>query len=108
MSKDDFVNIVSVSGGKDSTAMYCWAIDQFGKDGFYPIFVDVGHEHPVTVNYIKNLHFLTGGNPVEIRKADLSDRLKKKFGSLANNDKWRLYSNKRTYPYKENRIKKPF
>lgn len=76
----DFVHIVSVSGGKDSTAMYCWAVRKFGKDGFYPIFADVDHEHPVTVNYVKNLAYMAGGPEVEIRKADFTERLKKRRG----------------------------
>lgn len=53
--------VVSVSGGKDSTALYLWAIEQFGKDGFYPVFADTGHEHPVTLNYLRNLPDWSGG-----------------------------------------------
>lgn len=41
------VNIISVSGGKDSTALYLLAIEFFGKD-FIPVFADTGNEHPVT------------------------------------------------------------
>lgn len=78
MIKHEFSNVVSVSGGKDSTAMYCWAIREFGASGFYPIFCDVDHEHPVTVNYVKNLHILANGPKVEIRQANFEDRLRKK------------------------------
>lgn len=55
------LRIVSVSGGKDSTALYCWAIDQWGKDGFVAVFADTGHEHPVTLNYVRNLPDMANG-----------------------------------------------
>lgn len=69
--------IVSVSGGKDSTALYLWAIEQFGKDGFRAVMADTGHEHPITLDYAKKLHLVSGGPKVEIVKADFSERLKK-------------------------------
>jgi len=71
----DNLRVVSVSGGKDSTALYCWAIDQFGKDGFRAVFADTGHEHPVTLNYIRQLQRMTNGPEVEWVKADFADRL---------------------------------
>lgn len=69
--------VVSVSGGKDSTALYLWAIEQFGVDGFKAVMADTGHEHPITIDYAKKLHLVSGGPKVEIVKADFSDRLKK-------------------------------
>lgn len=72
------VNIVSCSGGKDSTALYLWAIEQFGKDGFKAVMADTGHEHPVTIDYAKKLHIVTGGPKVEIVAPDFADRLEKK------------------------------
>lgn len=45
---------------------------------FIPIFADTGHEHPVTVNYVKNLHIMAGGPEVQIVKADFGERLEKK------------------------------
>jgi len=51
--KDEFFRYVSVSGGKDSTAVYIWAIKEFGSSGFRAVFADTTHEHPVTVNYLK-------------------------------------------------------
>jgi 3'-phosphoadenosine 5'-phosphosulfate sulfotransferase (PAPS reductase)/FAD synthetase len=72
------LRIVSVSGGKDSTALYLWAMDQFGKDGFRAVFADTGHEHPVTLNYIRHMHTMAGGPEVEWVKADFADRLTKK------------------------------
>lgn len=71
----DILRIISVSGGKDSTALYLWAIDQFGKDGFRAVFADTGHEHPVTLNYVRQLQRMTNGPEVEWVKADFADRL---------------------------------
>jgi 3'-phosphoadenosine 5'-phosphosulfate sulfotransferase (PAPS reductase)/FAD synthetase len=69
--------ICSVSGGKDSTALYNLMVEFFGQN-FLPIFADTGHEHPVTVNYVKNLHIMAGGPVVQFVKADFSRQLEKK------------------------------
>ena len=71
--------VVSVSGGKDSTALYLWAIEQFGKDGFYPVFADTGHEHPVTLNYLRNLPDWSGGPAINWVSGDFRERLEKRF-----------------------------
>lgn len=67
--------IVSVSGGKDSTALYLLAIEQYGKDGFVPVFADTDHEHPVTVNYVKNMHIMANGPEVNIVNADFERKI---------------------------------
>ena len=67
--------IASVSGGKDSTALYCLMVETFGMD-FLPIFADTGNEHPVTVNYVRNLHVMAGGPEVVIVKAIFTDKLR--------------------------------
>lgn len=71
------LNIVSVSGGKDSTALYCLAMEFYGYN-FLPVFADTGNEHPVTVNYVRNLHLMAGGPPVQIVKADFTKKLREK------------------------------
>jgi len=68
------INICSVSGGKDSTALYCLMVESFGNN-FLPLFADTGNEHPVTVNYVRNLHIMAGGPQVQIVKADFTDKL---------------------------------
>lgn len=75
--------IVSVSGGKDSTAMYLWAMESFGND-FLAVFADTGHEHPVTLNYVRNLPAMAKGPAVHWTKADLTEPLKRK--ELARSD----------------------
>lgn len=72
------LHVVSVSGGKDSTALYLWAIEQFGPDGFRAVFADTGSEAPVTLNYIRNLPALASGPEITWLKKDYSKRLAKK------------------------------
>lgn len=43
--------IVSVSGGKDSSATALQAIEQRGHENVRLVFADTGHEHPATVEY---------------------------------------------------------
>lgn len=69
------MRVVSVSGGKDSTCVYLWACDEFGKDGFESVFADTGHEHPVTYNYIRNLARMTNGPEIHEVRSDFSDRI---------------------------------
>jgi 3'-phosphoadenosine 5'-phosphosulfate sulfotransferase (PAPS reductase)/FAD synthetase len=69
---------LSVSGGKDSTAVYLWAVDTFGPTGFTPVFADTDNEHPVTVNYLRNLHLMAGGPEVTIIKRDFTPELARK------------------------------
>lgn len=71
----DPLRIVSVSGGKDSTALYLWAIDQWNRDGFIGVFADTGNEHPVTLNYVRNLPKMAGGPPVVWVNGDFRARL---------------------------------
>lgn len=72
------IRVVSVSGGKDSTALYCWAIEKWGKDGFLAVFADTGHEHPVTLNYLRNLPQMASGPEVIWVKADFSEKIRAK------------------------------
>jgi len=69
--------IASISGGKDSSALYLLMMEYHGNN-FLPVFADTGHEHPVTVNYVRNMHHMTGGPKVEMCKADFSKKLEKK------------------------------
>lgn len=71
------LNICSVSGGKDSTALYL-LMQEFHGDDFLPIFADTGHEHPVTLNYVRNLHHMTGGPKVVFVRGNFEKQLQKK------------------------------
>ncbi|MBN7777754.1 phosphoadenosine phosphosulfate reductase family protein [Nitratireductor aquimarinus] len=69
-------HVVSVSGGKDSTATYCRAIER-GRP-FRAVAADTGNEHPATYEAVNRLHERTGGPKVEWVKADFSRRIAKK------------------------------
>lgn len=78
-------NVISVSGGKDSTAMLLLAIER-GITDIKPVFCDTGNEHPITYDYIRYLSDAIG---VEIKcvKADYAKAIEHKRGVI--NTKWR-------------------
>jgi 3'-phosphoadenosine 5'-phosphosulfate sulfotransferase (PAPS reductase)/FAD synthetase len=53
------INLVSVSGGKDSTATLLVAIER-GVDNIRAVFCDTGNEHPLTYDYLRYLEQATG------------------------------------------------
>jgi 3'-phosphoadenosine 5'-phosphosulfate sulfotransferase (PAPS reductase)/FAD synthetase len=68
-------NIVSVSGGKDSTALLLLAIER-NTENLQAVFADTGHEHPTTIGYIEYLNAEVF--PIKTIKADFSERIMKK------------------------------
>lgn len=66
-------NIVSVSGGKDSTALLLLAIER-QPDNLQAVFADTGNEHEITYDYVRYVEQATG---VAIRwvKADFSRQI---------------------------------
>ncbi len=66
-------HLVSVSGGKDSTAVYLLALES-GRE-FRAVFADTGNEHQATYEYVSRLHERTGGPKVEWVRADFAERL---------------------------------
>ena len=50
----DVLAIVSVSGGKDSTASALCAIEVHGRDRCRFVFADVGNEHELTLAYVRD------------------------------------------------------
>lgn len=69
------VNVASISGGKDSTAMWIYGMYELGED-LYPVFADTGHEHPETYRYLDYLEAQLG--PIKRVKADFTARIEKK------------------------------
>lgn len=88
MRQSKVQHIVSLSGGKDSSACYALATQRLGGDGFRAIFCDTGHEHPATYEYVERIHEKIGGPKAEVVKADFSRRIEKKRKTIA--EKWEL------------------
>ncbi|MDF2814472.1 MAG: phosphoadenosine phosphosulfate reductase [Paenibacillus sp.] len=75
------VNVLSISGGKDSTAMWILAKLEMGVE-VLPVFADTGHEHPMTYEYLDYLETVLG--PIRRVKADFSVRIAKKRDYVVN------------------------
>lgn len=74
-------NIVSVSGGKDSTATYLRAIER-GLP-FSAVFADTGNEHEWTYDFVRALPDKTGGPSIQWVKANFTERLSRKREYIA-------------------------
>lgn len=66
-------NIISVSGGKDSTALLLLAIER-QPDNMQAVFADVGNEHDLTYDYVRYLEHATGV-PIRWVKADFARQI---------------------------------
>ena len=77
-------NIVSISGGKDSTALALLALEQ-DPDNLQFVFADTGHEHAQTYEYIDYLETVIG--PIQKVKADFSKQIAHKRDVVQT--KWR-------------------
>lgn len=69
------INVVSMSGGKDSTAQALIALESYSDVRF--VFADTGHEHTKTYEYIDYLERRLGIQ-IERVRADFSNQLKRK------------------------------
>ena len=69
-------NIVSVSGGKDSSALLCLAKEQQPKN-LLAVFCDTGHEQQQTYDYVRYLESALG-IPIRWVKADFSAQINSK------------------------------
>lgn len=76
-------NVVSVSGGKDSTALLLLAIEREATP--QAVFADTGHEHPLTYEYLDYLESHTGIHIQRVR-ADFSARMATRRANIQ--DRW--------------------
>ena len=74
------LNIVSVSGGKDSAATLLKAIESKAPN-LMAVFADTGNEHSITYEYVKYLEQQTGV-PITWLKADFSKQIEYKRNRL--------------------------
>lgn len=77
-------NIVSVSGGKDSTALLLLALER-QTENLQAVFADTGHEHPQTYEYVQYLNDKVF--PIRIIRADFAKDIARKREFVAT--KWR-------------------
>jgi len=66
-------NIISVSGGKDSTALLLLAIEREAEN-LQAVFADTGNEHELTYEYVRYLTEATGV-PIRWVRADFAKRI---------------------------------
>ncbi|MEC4591631.1 phosphoadenosine phosphosulfate reductase family protein [Nitrospirillum amazonense] len=76
--KQPTIAVVSVSGGKDSTATALLAIDQHGRDKCRFVFADTGHEHEATVEYVKDYLPRALGATIDVVRADFAKDIARK------------------------------
>lgn len=79
---DNTLNIVSISGGKDSLAQWLVAVEN--EVPALPVFADTGHEHTQTMDYLDYLESKLG--KVTRVKADFTRRIEGKRNFIA--EKW--------------------
>ncbi|KUM02732.1 phosphoadenosine phosphosulfate reductase family protein [Chromobacterium subtsugae] len=68
------MHVVSVSGGKDSTATLLLALERVPRENIRPIFCDTGNEHEETYEYLRYLELALDVEITRLR-ADFSDRM---------------------------------
>lgn len=77
------LHVVSMSGGKDSTATALVALELHGRDACRFVFADTGNEHAQTYEYA--LQYLPSalGIQIDVVRADFSDEFATKRANLA-------------------------
>jgi 3'-phosphoadenosine 5'-phosphosulfate sulfotransferase (PAPS reductase)/FAD synthetase len=89
------IAVVSVSGGKDSTATLLIALERLPKESIYPVFADTGNEHPMTYDYVRYLGEKLG-LAIKWVRADFSEWWWQRRDYVR--DKWPLPAPKKGWP----------
>jgi len=82
--KKDILNLVSVSGGKDSTATLLLAIER-GAANIQGVFADTGNEHPATIEYVDYLRDKTGID-IQTVTGNFAERVNAKRQKMIDNE----------------------
>ena len=72
------LRVVSVSGGKDSTACALLALERFPADEVRLVFADTGNEHELTLEYVNKYLPRVLGVPVHTVRADFTEDIARK------------------------------
>lgn len=95
MSNDPGIkHVISVSGGKDSTATLLIALDRCSRDNILPVFCDTGNEHEIVYEYLTYLE-LTLDIKILRLKADFSAQINRKRMFIARDMRTRRKNGKR-------------
>lgn len=76
-------HVVSISGGKDSTATLLLALEQHGEDRVTAVMADTGNEHEATLEYALDYLPAALGINVHVVRADFADEFATKRANLA-------------------------
>lgn len=80
------LRVVSVSGGKDSTACALMALEQFPRDEIRLVFADTGNEHEQTYRYVLDYMPAALGIAVDVVRASFAEQIERKARFVA--EKW--------------------
>jgi 3'-phosphoadenosine 5'-phosphosulfate sulfotransferase (PAPS reductase)/FAD synthetase len=83
MSDRPTLHVVSLSGGKDSTATLLVALELHGHDNVRAVFADTGNEHEATYEYALEYLPRVLDIQVDVVKADFADEFATKRANLA-------------------------
>lgn len=78
LTRTDLVHVLGYSGGKDSGAAYCEALDALGPTGFRVVAADTDNENEHTYRQWDLISEVTGGPKVERVKANFEQRIRAK------------------------------
>lgn len=81
------LRVVSISGGKDSTACALLALERHPADEIRLVFADTGNEHEQTLTYVHEYLPAALGIPVHTVRADFAAQMARKADFVAT--KWR-------------------